>query len=192
MNPARSLCHAEPQRASRVSMDALRLGQLALQLDPAALSRLGSGCVLRLVDDELLAWGRGGEADVLLAALPAEAVADPSAWLQRHAEQLLADYYRTHPLSRAGFERQVRALYARHGADAFAAAPGHRPQFTLFVDDGKVVAEPRHGARHRYGAYCELAAAASTASAARSAEIWLDNGEAYATYLGMNVCRYNC
>lgn len=173
-------------------MDAARLRRLVLELDPAALPRLGPGCVLRLADDERLAWGRGGETDVLLDMLPAEAAADPSAWLQRHAEQLLADYYRTHPLTRAGFERQVRALFARHGADAFAAAPGHRPVFTLFVDQGTVVAEPRQGVRHRYGAYCELPAASAAAEAARGAETWLNSGEAYEAYLGMNVCRYNC
>ncbi len=173
-------------------VDGARLRQLLLALDPAELRRLGAGHVLRLVDDERLDWGSGGEADTLLDALPPEASADPVAWLQGHVAELIAAYYRTHPLTRRGFDRQVQALFARHGADAFAAPAGARPRFTLFVDGGTVVAEPRSAVRHRYGAHCELPASLPAVNAARQAQVWLDNGAAYDDYLGMNVCRYNC
>ncbi len=162
------------------------------RLDPASLRAWGPDRVLRLVDDERLEWGDGRAADILLQRLPDEAQARPLAWLDAHAEQLIADYYRSHPLTRTGFDRQVAALLERYGADAFAAPPGHLPRFTLFVDAGTLVAEPEQGLRYRYGAYCELTGAVSTPMAARRVAEWLARGEAYAAYLSMNVCRYNC
>lgn len=41
-------------------MDGARLRELPLELEPAALSGLGAGQVLRLVDDDRLARERGG------------------------------------------------------------------------------------------------------------------------------------
>lgn len=173
-------------------MDAPRLAALIEQLEPDGLGEIGVGRSLRLVDDACLAWGRGGEPDVLLADLPAAARANPQRWLLDHAATLIADYYRIHPLTRAGFDRQVRGLFAQHGAEAFTAAPGRAADFTLFVDEGSVVAEAQHDPRHRYGVYCELGSPLSREIAAQRAHGWLESGEAYETYLGMNVCRYNC
>ena len=137
------------------------------RLGPASLQDWGPDRVLRLVDDERLEWGDGRAADVLLDRLPDEAREQPLAWLDAHAEPLIADYYRRHPLTRSGFDRQVAALLERYGADAFAAPPGQLPRFTLFVDAGTLVAEPEQGLRYRYGAYCELSGAVSPAIASR-------------------------
>ena len=62
----------------------------------------------------------------------------------------------------------------------------------LFVDAGTLVVEPEQGLRYRYGAYCELIGPVSPAIASRCVAEWLARGEAYAAYLSMNVCRYNC
>ncbi|MCB1787178.1 MAG: hypothetical protein H6953_09220 [Chromatiaceae bacterium] len=147
---------------------------------------------LRLIDDARLEWGSGREPDLVVAELPDEAVAAPFDWIRAHAGPLLADFYRTRPLTQRGFNRQVEALIAEYGAEAFAARPGSLPPRTLFVDDGVVLAETSGDARHRYGAYCELPSGTPAAAVADRVGHWLASGEAYATYLSMNVCRYRC
>ena len=154
------------------------------------LARAPSGAAaLRLVDDGALAWGTGSEPDVLVGTW-SNAGQDRVAWLAANAEELLAAYYRTHPLTRAGFDRQARELLQRHGASAFAGIAGELPERSLFVDVGSVVAEPRGAPRHRYGVYCALDRRPGDVDLA--VRRWLDRGEAYDGYLGMNVCRYNC
>ena len=152
----------------------------------------GDRRALRLVDGERLDWGSGDEPDVIVREFPEKAHQAPGEWLNGQAENLLADFDRTHPVSRTGFDRQARALFTEHGSQAFAAPPGRMPCFTLFVDSGSVVAEPEHSPRHRYGAYCELPAPLDPDAASAKVESWLASGEAYASYLGMNVRRYNC
>ena len=95
-------------------------------------------------------------------------------------------------LSLSEFNQQVEALFERHGAAAFAALTGRCPQYTLFVDDDRVVAESVDSPRHRYGAFCELEEPLSGAGLEAYVRQWLASGEAYELYLGMNVCRYNC
>lgn len=163
-----------------------------LELGPPPASDPGVRCALRLVDDERLAWGDGHEPDLIVADIPPSQRAAASDWLSGHAERLLNEYYRIHPLTRAGFERQVAVLLRRHGAAAFAAVPGELPAYSLFVECGTVLAEARGAPRHRYGAFCELPAKMAPAAASARVEAWLAAGEAYEQYLGMNVCRYTC
>ncbi len=145
---------------------------------------------LRLVDDERLVWGNRDADDVIVERLPEGDAADVLQWLKDQAEDLVATYYRAHPLSRNGFNRQVEALFGLFGAEAFAAPSGALPPFSLFVDGGTVVAEPATSARHRYGAFLEMNR--QHGDVAPQVFNWLRSGEAYNQYLGMNVCRYNC
>ena len=96
------------------------------------------------------------------------------------------------PLSQYEFNRQVEALFETYGASAFAAVASQHPQYTLFVEDDKVVAESAESPRHGYGAFCELDHALSDVAVDARVRQWLSCGEAYSLYLSMNVCRYNC
>jgi hypothetical protein len=62
----------------------------------------------------------------------------------------------------------------------------------LFVDGGEVIAECADSPRHRYGVFCELESTLSEHAIEEQVRQWLERGEAYEDYLGMNVCRYNC
>lgn len=103
-------------------------------------------------------------------------------------------------LSQTDFNQQVEELFAIHGAAAFAAPLGETPRYTLFVDGERVVAESAESPRHQYGAFCALETALEAALEAKlkgdaldeHVRAWLDSGEAYELYLGMNVCRYDC
>ena len=95
-------------------------------------------------------------------------------------------------LSQSDFNQQVEQLFALHGVAAFAAPSGYYPQFTLFVEEETVVAESASSPRHRYGAFCELDKPLVGAALEKHVRHWLSSGEAYALYLSMNVCRYNC
>lgn len=95
-------------------------------------------------------------------------------------------------LKQSYFNQQVEQLFALHGVAAFAAPSGHYPQFTLFVEEETVVAESASSPRHRYGAFCELDKPLTGAELEKHVRQWLNSGEAYALYLSMNVCRYNC
>lgn len=95
-------------------------------------------------------------------------------------------------LSQSDFNQQVEQLFALHGVAAFAAPYGSFPKFTLFVEDETVVAESASSPRHRYGAFCELDKPLTGAALEKHVRHWLSSGEAYALYLSMNVCRYNC
>lgn len=147
---------------------------------------------LRLVEDSYLAWGEGGEPDLIVATLPTDAGASPFDWLRDNAADLIAGYYRTHPLTERGFNDQVRGLVACHGAPAVAAPAGRRPPRTLFVDAGSVLALSVEDPRHAYGSYCELPGGRGAEDVEAQVARWIESGEAYAGYLAMNVCRYNC
>jgi hypothetical protein len=95
-------------------------------------------------------------------------------------------------LTQLEFNTQVAALFARYGANAFAAPAGALPPYTLFVDGDTVVAEPASSPKHRYGAFCELPNGLAEARVVDYINQWLHRGEAYTVYLSMNVCRYNC
>ena len=85
-----------------------------------------------------------------------------------------------------------RVQVVGHGASAFAAAAGRYPQYTLFVEGDRVVAESAESPRHRYGAFCELDHALSDTASDDRVRQWLSSGEAYGLYMSMNVCRYSC
>lgn len=154
------------------------------------------GQALLVVDDLRLEVGPVDAPDAIIVAsagLPGESDAEG---LRREslstATALLHNYYLTHPLTLAGFNRQVEALIRQHGASAFSAQPGQLPRFTLFVDGGEVVAEPSGSPRHRYGVFCELDRPLDKAATGEHVRKWLQRGEAHERYLEMNVCRYNC
>jgi hypothetical protein len=96
------------------------------------------------------------------------------------------------PPSLTEFNTQATALIKQHGAAAFCASPGEQPDFTLFVDDDRVIAEPRNAPRHPYGIYCRINSGFSEGDMSKRVDKWLTTGEAYQEFLAMNVCRYNC
>ena len=96
------------------------------------------------------------------------------------------------PLEKDDFNRQVRALIAKHGPEAFAALPGQYPQYTLFVEGDRVIAEGADSPKHRYGVFFERPARLTDEALAAALEEWLESGEAFDHYMSMNVCRYNC
>lgn len=162
-------------------------------LPDEAWQRVAAGEALMMVDDEALKVGPADASEAIIAggsgeqdweSLKAESLAD--------ARALLANYYLSHPLSRAGFDRQAQQLLAEHGAIAFAAPPQKLPARTLFVEEGRVIAETAESPRHRYGAYCEIQPALPAAQIEAAVKKWLEQGEAYERYMSMNVCRYNC
>lgn len=165
--------------------------QLAL-LNDADWQAVVDGQAVLLVDDQHLAIGPAQAANAVIGTQPGMNAATLRRRSLADAAELLRNYYLTHPLTLAGFNRQVEALIERYGAAAFAALAGHLPPRTLFVDGGEIVAEPPDSPRHRYGAFCELQRPLSEAAAAAEVRRWLSRGEAHERYLGMNVCRYNC
>lgn len=96
------------------------------------------------------------------------------------------------PPSPEEFNTQVARLVKQLGASAFCALPGQLPEYTLFVEDGQVIAEPKYAPRHPYGVHCEISREMSEDQAADYVYRWLSTGAAYQEFLGMNVCRYNC
>ena len=109
-----------------------------------------------------------------------------------HASSILSNYYLSHPLTLAGFNRQVEKLINEHGASAFSAVAGQLAARTLFVDEAEVIAETADSPRHRYGVFCELPGPLADSVLETHIRRWLEQGEAHEQYLSMNVCRYNC
>lgn len=181
-------------------MNETRFRQLLQQLPDALWQRLLDGGGLSLADDLELQPGAADAPDLILrpGRLVREGRCDHNeldalkAEIMAGAGVILADYYRTHPLTLAGFNRQAQALLARYGAAAFAAVQGGLPERTLFVDGGELVAEAADSPRHRYGVFCELQRPLSVEALDERVRRWLERGEAHQRYLGMNVCRYNC
>ena len=97
-----------------------------------------------------------------------------------------------HPPSLIAFNTQVTDLIARHGAEAFCAASGQTPAYTLFVEDDTVIAEPQNAPRHPYGIYCVIRAGSSDSQKAEQVHKWVQSGTAYQEFLATNLCRYNC
>ena len=104
----------------------------------------------------------------------------------------MSESSRAEALSQSDFNRQVEALLAAHGPAAFAAPLFGTPAYTLFVDGETVVAESSDSPRHQYGSFCELEERLEGAELDAHVRQWLESGEAYALYLSMNVCRYDC
>ena len=90
------------------------------------------------------------------------------------------------------FNAQAALLIEQLGAAAFCALPGQMSDYTLFVEGSNVIAESRGAPRHPYGVSCEINAGLSDDQLSELVTEWLDSGEAYQAFLGMNVCRYNC
>ena len=95
-------------------------------------------------------------------------------------------------LFRDTYDRQVEALIAEHGASSFSAVGGSLPDYTLFVEGESVIAVAAGEPRHPYGAFCELPRELALPAVETVVRNWLQSGEAYNTYLSMNVCRNNC
>ena len=175
-------------------MDKAAFVQLLEELDDKAWSRVVDGQAILLVDDMRLETGADQSANAIIRA--AQNGTDTAATLKQRslhdAAGLLHNYYLTHPLTLTGFNLQVKALLARYGAEAFAAPIGQLPRYTLFVEGGEVMAEASDSPRFRYGAFCELGHSVPADAVADHVRKWLQGGEAYDNYLGMNVCRYNC
>ena len=175
-------------------MDATRLRVLLGQLSAAALDVVLKGQALLMVDDDSLALGDPEAPNVLVRpeAFSVNDVDQLRQVLLENSDELIEGYYRTHPLSWAGFDWQVKALCETQGYETFAALPDARPLKSLFVDQGSVIAEGQDSPRFPYGTYCELRAATGPEEIKQAVERWISSGQAYDSYLGMNVCRYNC
>jgi hypothetical protein len=83
-------------------------------------------------------------------------------------------------------------LCETHGYEAFAALPDARPAKSLFVEQGTVTAESQDSPRFRYGTYCELPVSTNAGDIKQVVERWISSGQAYDSYLVMNLCRLNC
>lgn len=168
--------------------------QLLRGLDLAEWQSVVEGQSLVMIDDCRLEPGPANAPNAVIHA-PGSGGIDAEG-LRRDsladAESILANYYLTHPLTLAGFNRQLAALLDQYGAAAFAALSGQLPQRTLFVDGGEVLAEPPESPRHRYGVFYELDRPLPDSRLATRLQKWIERGEAHERYLGMNVCRYNC
>jgi hypothetical protein len=168
--------------------------QLLKQLHDSDWQSVFEGQAVLMIDDLRLGIGPADAANVILDTA-SEGGSDVNALKLAsiaNAAELLNNYYLTHPLTLPGFNHQAGRLIATHGAPAFAAPDGALPKFTLFVDGGEVIAECADSPRHRYGVFCELESALSEHAIEAQVRQWLERGEAYEDYLGMNVCRYNC
>jgi len=107
-----------------------------------------------------------------------------------HASVLLQQYYLNHPLSDTGFNQQVKNLFDKHGIETFISNNEQAAERTFFVEGAEVIAENASSPRHPYGVYFTVENKKDFAP--QQAINWVDSGEAYETYLSMNVCRYNC
>ena len=96
------------------------------------------------------------------------------------------------PPSPTEFNDQVIALIKQYGESAFCSSSGQLPDFTLFVEDQTVIAEPRNAPRHPYGLFCTINPQSSETQVNEHIHKWLESGEAYKEFMVMNVCRYNC
>lgn len=152
-----------------------------------------NGEALVLVDDEQLQLGptSHNEAIIVANADNAQSADELRQTQLEEVDDTLVAFYLTRPLTRNGFTNQVRALVDKHGAEMFGAPEGEQAELTLFVDVAEVVVEDANSPRHRYGASCEFTSS-MLMSAQEQVMRWVESGEAYDRYLGMNVCRYNC
>ena len=174
-------------------MTSEQLIDLLQQVSDADWQAVVDGRAIVLVDDQRLETGEPSAHNILVRPpQPPVDAARLKVQTLDNAASLLDKYYFVHPLTQAGFNRQVLALVAQHGAGAFAAKAGELPEFTLFVEGGIVLAESADSPRHRYGAYFEINTAMQHQDLATALQNWVHQGQAYERYLSMNVCRYNC
>ncbi len=165
---------------------------LLTQLPAAHWQQVIEGRALLMQDDESLIVGDCEAANVII--LPADTTDTPAHLQQQSlatADAILNNYYLSHPLTLKGFNTQVQTLFSQHALSCFAGIAGEIAEMTLFVDGGEVIAENTDSPRHRYGAFCEVDDTPVAAIEAR-VQRWLDSGDAYDCYRGMNVCRYSC
>lgn len=153
---------------------------------------LVDGQMLALHEDARLELSRGGDEYTIVKAREEEDAEELRERVIGHAREILEDFYRTHPLSREAFDRQAGLLVSQYGEQAFAAPEGRLPERSFFVDGGELKAEPRESPRQRYGAWCETGKPQEGAALKERVNDWINKGEAYEAYRGMNVCRYNC
>jgi len=166
--------------------------QLLTQLSTTQWQSIAEGANINLVDDrELVINMENPNSIVEQKDIPATQLSDVQAYVIENAGELLQQYYTSHPLSQACFNQQVNALFTDFGIDKFIANGHQAAELTLFVEGSEVIAENADSPRHPYGVYF-TANENNKASFSNQAMNWLDSGEAYETYLGMNVCRYNC
>lgn len=172
----------------------------ALTLDE--LNLLGTGKSLCMEEDKTLTIGSDSDANRIITDA-SNLNSNPESLreqLLEQADELVTQFYRTHPLTKTGFNQQVRLLVQQYGAEQFAAVGGQRAKRTLFVDVGEVLAEKQGEPRYPYGSYFQFSPGKSfeftsgngNSSIENLVVDWIDNGEAYEQYLSMNVCRYNC
>ncbi len=175
-------------------MNATHVRQQLDTLTEQQWQQLLAGGVLEIVDDATLRISDKSSPHTLVTAedLNADSVDALRQAIIDNAEALIQDYYRRHPLTREGFNRQARAQIEQYGAQAFAATADKPAARSLFVDAGDVVAEPADSPKYPYGVHLERDHSADQASIITAVKEWIDSGKAYEDYRGMNVCRYNC
>lgn len=163
-------------------------------LSTADWQSLLEGGKLQIIDDCTLQVSMEDTAQTIIdgADFSVATIAMLKQQVIEQADTLLADYYRMHPLSEKGFNRQVQALVKLHGDHAFVALFGQCADLTLFVEGGEVIAESADSPRHPYGVFMELDQQLPKDKIAAVVNQWLFSGEAYQQYIGMNVCRYQC
>ncbi|TNF95886.1 MAG: hypothetical protein EP297_11380 [Gammaproteobacteria bacterium] len=170
-------------------MNEMTFIRLLNRLDDADWQAVIEGQGILVVDDLLLQTGPTNAPNAIIYA-PEEDELDADT-LKREsidgASALLNNYYLSHLLTLPGFNYQAQKLIEEHGAAAFVAPEGQLPEYTLFVDGGEVIAEPPDSPRHRYGTFCELTQPLTDLKTEEHVRKWLERGEAYERYLGMNV-----
>jgi len=110
----------------------------------------------------------------------------------KESDEILNNYYRLNPLTKAGFNQQAAKLIEEFGFEAFCAHQGKVANRTFFVEGGELVAQTPENPRHRYGVYFEVGQQVPKETLKKHFDLWISRGEAYSAYVGMNVCRYNC
>jgi len=166
--------------------------QLIKQLSTPQWQSIVDGNNINMVNDQhLVINAEDSNSIVMNNNIPATELHDVEAYVIENASELLHQYYLSHPLSQASFNKQVETLIRKFGIDKFIASDEQPSELTLFVEGNEVIAENVDSPRHPYGVYF-TANENNNDDFKKLAMSWLDSGEAYETYLGMNVCRYNC
>ncbi len=167
-----------------------RLSEQLQTLSDEQLSAVAQGQILVWQNDAELICTDAPTAPIMLQAGQIQAADNQAlkAALLAQTESLYHDFYQKTPLSPAGFQAQVQDLFDQHSAGAFVATSNKAAAFSLFVELGEVIVEPQGAAKFPYG----LCFQQSFLNSSETIEDWLENGEAYAQYLSMNVCRYQC
>lgn len=167
--------------------------KLLNKLGDSSWQQVFNGQSIIMIDDQLLKTGEENNPAAIIKSSPETETAEQLKLETIHnAEDILNNYYLSHPLTQAGFNHQTELLVKVKGALSFAAPAGKFPAYTLFVEGGEVIAEAPDSPRFRYGAFCELDKPVVDNGIDSLVEKWIKQGDAYNLYLNMNVCRYNC